>query len=252
VLKSNGYNLEHNFGHGKQTLASVFLTLNLLAFAFRTAAHLAMLAWREAVAACGATYRFFENLRTITAYLVFAHWPHLLRLLAALNGSSFLVAEDVERVIASCSADATGLRDKAVLLLLARLGLRAGEVAQLRFADIDWGRRQLTLRGKGRRPERLPLPQEVGAALLRYLRRSRQPLQTPEVFTSVVAPLRPLTRAAHVLRHSPPPPCSARARLCLASAWFCAIALRGRRLIREGGLRPPIGDRPAVAMVPSC
>ena len=54
VLKGNGYNLEHNFGNGKQTLASVFLTLNLLAFAFPTVAQLAELAWREAVAACGA------------------------------------------------------------------------------------------------------------------------------------------------------------------------------------------------------
>ena len=79
VLKTNGYNLEHNFGHGKQTLASDFLTLNLLAFAFHTAAHLAMLAWREAVAACGATNRFFENPRTIAASMVFADWPHLLR-----------------------------------------------------------------------------------------------------------------------------------------------------------------------------
>ena len=79
VLKTGGYNLEHNFGHGKLTLASLLVTLNLLAFAFHTAAHLAMLAWREALAACGATYRFFENLRTITAYMVFANWPHLLR-----------------------------------------------------------------------------------------------------------------------------------------------------------------------------
>ena len=79
VLKTNGYNLEHNFGHGKQTLASVFLTLNLLAFAFHTAAWLAALAWRAAVAACGATYRFFENLRTITAYVVFQDWDHLLQ-----------------------------------------------------------------------------------------------------------------------------------------------------------------------------
>ena len=82
VLKTNGYNLEHNFGHGKQTLASIFLTLNLLAFAFHTAAYLAAMAWREAVAACGATYRFFENLRTITAYVVFQHWPHLLQSIA--------------------------------------------------------------------------------------------------------------------------------------------------------------------------
>jgi integrase/recombinase XerD len=88
----------------------------------------------------------------------------------------FLVAEDVERVIASCPADANGLRDKAVLLLLARLGLRAGEVAQLRFADIDWGHGQFAVSGKGRRQERLPLPQEVGAAVLLYLRRSRPPL----------------------------------------------------------------------------
>lgn len=82
MLKNNGYNLEHNFGHGKETLAAVFLTLNLLAFAFHTAAQLAMLAWREAIAACGATYRFFENLRTITAYVVFQDWAHLLRAIA--------------------------------------------------------------------------------------------------------------------------------------------------------------------------
>jgi hypothetical protein len=82
VLKTNGYNLEHNFGHGKQTLASIFLTLNLLAFTFHTAAHLAVLTWREAVAACGAAYRFFENLRTITTYVVFQDWPHLLQSIA--------------------------------------------------------------------------------------------------------------------------------------------------------------------------
>ena len=83
VLKTNGYNLEHNFGHGKQTLASVLVTLNLLAFAFHTAARLAVLAWREAVVARGATYRFFEHLRTVTAYIVFETWDHLLRSIAA-------------------------------------------------------------------------------------------------------------------------------------------------------------------------
>lgn len=114
----------------------------------------------------------------------------------------FLVAEDVERVIASCSADAAGLRDRAVLLLLARLGLRASEVAQLKFADIDWAGGQVTVNGKGRRQERLPLPHDVGVALLRYLRRGRPPLSTPEVFTSIKAPLTPLSRAAvtHIVR----------------------------------------------------
>jgi integrase/recombinase XerD len=114
----------------------------------------------------------------------------------------FLAADDVERVIASCPADGNGPRDRAVLLLLARLGLRAGEVARLRFADIDWAQGLLTVSGKTRRQETLPLPQEVGEALLHYLRQSRPPLRTPEVFTTVVAPVRPLTRAAvtHIVR----------------------------------------------------
>src|SRR5487761_1358331 len=78
ALKSNGYNLEHNFGHGKKTLASLLVTLNLLAFAFHSVAQLSVLAWRAALAARGARYRFFEHLRTITAYIVFDDWPHLL------------------------------------------------------------------------------------------------------------------------------------------------------------------------------
>jgi hypothetical protein len=53
------------------------LFMNLLAFAFHTAALLAVLAWRAAVAACGATYRFFEDLRTITTYVAFRDWHHL-------------------------------------------------------------------------------------------------------------------------------------------------------------------------------
>jgi Transposase DDE domain len=83
VLKTSGYNLEHNFGHGKETLASILVTLNLLAFALHTAARLAVMAWREAVIARGAAYRFFEHLRTVTAYVVFQSWDHLLRSIAA-------------------------------------------------------------------------------------------------------------------------------------------------------------------------
>lgn len=83
VLKTNGYNLEHNFGHGKETLASILVTLNLLAFGFHTTARLAVLAWRKAVIARGANYRFFEHLRTVTAYVVFETWDHLLRSIEA-------------------------------------------------------------------------------------------------------------------------------------------------------------------------
>ena len=78
-IKCGGYNLEHNFGHGKDTLASVLVVLNLLAFAYHTLASISLLAWKAAVAAKGATYRFFEHLRTITTYVVFQNWAHLLR-----------------------------------------------------------------------------------------------------------------------------------------------------------------------------
>ena len=85
VLKCGGYNLEHNFGHGKDTLASVLVVLNLLAFAYHAVAALTVSAWRAALAAKGATYRFFEHLRTITTYVVFQDWAHLLRSIAEAN-----------------------------------------------------------------------------------------------------------------------------------------------------------------------
>ena len=114
----------------------------------------------------------------------------------------FIAAEDVERVIASCPADGNGPRDRAVILLLARFGLRASEAAALKFADIDWRNGRLAVSGKGRRQEWLPLPQDVGAAILAYLRHHRPPLRAPEVFTSGLAPIHPLTRAAvtHIVR----------------------------------------------------
>src|SRR5260370_611848 len=71
----------------------------------------------------------------------------------------FLVAEEVQRVIDSCNDYLFGIRDRAVLLLLARLGLRASEVAQLKFVDIDWRNGRITVCGKGRRQDSLPLPQ---------------------------------------------------------------------------------------------
>jgi site-specific recombinase XerD len=114
----------------------------------------------------------------------------------------FLEPEDVERVIASCDRGINRGRDRAVLVLLARLGLRASDVAHLRLADIDWKNGRLAVCGKGRRQEWLPLPQEVGSAMLWYLQQGRPPLRIPEVFTTVLAPFRPLTRAAvtHVVR----------------------------------------------------
>src|SRR5918995_3699297 len=80
VLKNNGYNLEHNFGHGKNNLSAVFVSLNLLAFAFHTVCDFAEDLWRRAMKKMGT--RFFENLRSITTFLIFPTWDDLLATLA--------------------------------------------------------------------------------------------------------------------------------------------------------------------------
>ena len=81
VLKSNGYHLEHNFGHGKQNLAMLFAALNLLAFALHTVCDCLEDLWTRARAAKRARTRFFEHVRTITAYLVFPDWQTLMQTL---------------------------------------------------------------------------------------------------------------------------------------------------------------------------
>ena len=78
TLKTKGYNLEHNFGHGEANLAAVLATMNLLAFAMHTVADLVDTAWKAARAAVGTRKRFFEDLRAITTYLVFATWADLI------------------------------------------------------------------------------------------------------------------------------------------------------------------------------
>jgi hypothetical protein len=82
VLKTNGYNLEHNFGHGKNNLSAVFVTLNLLAFAFHAVCDLTEDLWRRAMEKMGSRSRFFENLRSITNFLIFPTWGDLLSTLA--------------------------------------------------------------------------------------------------------------------------------------------------------------------------
>jgi len=81
VLKSNGYHLEHNFGHGKQNLAMMFAAMNLLAFAFHTICDALQQLWMNARNAKRVRTRFFEHIRTITAYLVFPDWTTLMQTL---------------------------------------------------------------------------------------------------------------------------------------------------------------------------
>ena len=137
----------------------------------------------------------------------------------------FLPAVTVERILECCDrTTSVGRRNHAILLLLARLGVRAGEVVGLNLDDIDWSTGQITIRGKGGKSAQLPLAADVGAALAAYLRHDRPQSATRSVFLRHRAPLvgfgnsstisslvrRALKHAgvesaptgAHVLRHS--------------------------------------------------
>ena len=136
----------------------------------------------------------------------------------------YLPAADIERVIAACDREtAVGLRDRAAILLLARLGLRAGDIRQMDLADIDWTHASIRVSGKSRYEATLPLTQEVGDAVLEYLRKGRPPVQGTHLFVRMQGPWKPLHvsavsaivaraiaragvqtafRGAHVLRHS--------------------------------------------------
>lgn len=136
-----------------------------------------------------------------------------------------LSPEEVERMLKACGRrTACGRRDYAILLLLARLGLRAGEVVALQLEDINWRAGEILIRGKGLLHDWMPLPADVGEALSSYLRHGRPACQTRRVFLRVLAPrrgfantaavrsivrqalgradLHPAFKGAHLLRHS--------------------------------------------------
>lgn len=95
----------------------------------------------------------------------------------------------------SCDRDtAVGRRDFAILTLLARLGLRAGEVAVLTLDDLDWHRGEITVRGKGSRTDRLPLPADTGEAVADYLQHGRPRTDCRAVFLRARAPMGGLSR----------------------------------------------------------
>lgn len=109
----------------------------------------------------------------------------------------YVEPKEIEALIASCDATtAIGCRDRAVLLLLARLALRPGDVTALRLADIDWEQALLTVSGKSRRREALPLPQDAGDALKDYLLRVRPRVADTTVFLRSVAPHADLSSSA--------------------------------------------------------
>ncbi len=108
-----------------------------------------------------------------------------------------LAPGQVAVLLGACDRDEpAGRRDYAVIMLLARLGLRAGEAARLRLDDIAWRAGEIEVRGKGGQRDLLPLPADAGAAVAAWLRDGRPAVPFREVFTTLIAPVRPLTREA--------------------------------------------------------
>ena len=99
-----------------------------------------------------------------------------------------LEAGEVGTLLRSFDRSPLGLRNAAIVRLLLRLGLRAGEVAALDLDDVDWRLGQLTVHGKGKHEARLPLPQDVGGAMVAYLRHGRPPASTRGLFVRSLAP----------------------------------------------------------------
>ena len=105
-----------------------------------------------------------------------------------------LAPDVVAALLASCDRNTVGgRRDFAVLVLLSRMGLRAGEAAGLCLGNIDWDAGEVTVTGKGSRVDRLPLPVDVGEAIVDYLTHGRRPTTDRHVFLALLAPHGPMT-----------------------------------------------------------
>ena len=177
---------------------------------------------------CAAALRMFERflitegrcpLGLEAAISLIPHWRFS-------SFPQYLQPEDVERIVASCARSTeASTRNRAILLLLARLGLRASDIVQLRLDNVDWKSGWVLVSGKSRRQTRLPLSQEVGDALVAYLQERRPQTDSDRVFVCCRAPFRPFAShstvsvivnqpirraditpprrgAAHLLRHS--------------------------------------------------
>ena len=117
-----------------------------------------------------------------------------------------LTPAEVSQVLEAPDQDtATGRRNYAILLLLARLGLRSSEILSLELGDVRWRTGEIVIRGKGNRQDLMPLPREVGAAIASYLRLDRGIRATRRVFLRTIAPRVPLTGPAsigHIVRRT--------------------------------------------------
>lgn len=138
---------------------------------------------------------------------------------------SFMSLDEVQRILDGCDqSTAIGQRDYAILMLLARLGLRANEVATLSLDDFDWHAGQFTVRGKGRKIATMPLPPDVGAAIASYLQHGRPRSESRRVFLLAVAPYAGFKGASGV---------QTVARTAIRRAGITGLARRGSHAFRH-------------------
>jgi len=152
---------------------------------------------RMTVTVLRAFLRFTVSQGLCAPFLLHAVPPAVRRKLSIVPRT--IPAATIEDIIASCGVTTpVAIRDRAILLLLARMGLRAGDVWRLRLSDIDWRDGRLRLHGKSRRGTTLPLPQDAGDALLAYIENARPVVSTDRVFLRTQAPFTPLRSSAEI------------------------------------------------------
>ena len=154
-----------------------------------------------------------------------------------------LSVDEVDRVLATCDEQSpVGKRDRAILLLLLRLALRAGEVAHLRLSDVDWRAGEVRIYpAKSARERKLPLPSDVGQALVDYLQNSRPTSAEPYIFLRTRAPFNPVTGCSTVS-------CIAKRHLKLAGISISGLSAHAfrhtaaTRMVRRGASFKEVAD----------
>jgi len=181
--------LVHRFD-GEDVDLGVLHARDVQGFVQRQARRLRPRALKQVVSALRAFLRYAEYrgdvgatlIGAVPAVAVWATTPPLPRAISA---------EHARRTIASCDpTNAVGLRDRAILLVLSRLGLRGGEVIKLLLDDVDWDSGHLSIRGKNRHECLMPLPADVGEAIAAYLKAGRPVTADRHLFVRTRAPFR--------------------------------------------------------------
>lgn len=195
--------LQDRFGNERVTLSRLCAS-DVVGFVQRQAPHLHMKRAKLMTSALRSFLQYARYRGEVTRDLaaavpVVANW-------SMTSIPRAIAADQVHRLLASIDRrTAMGRRDYAILLLLARLGLRSSEVAFLELDDIDWNAGRLSVRGKSGQRSELPLPADVGKALASYLRRGRPNSTSRRVFLRAKAPIhgfRGASGVGSVVRHA--------------------------------------------------